>query len=502
MRNMKALLMGSVAFAAMGVASESAQAQSLAFGAGATFPQIVYRQLMDCMYSQAQGSPGRPGPMAKAANCTGFNTSGFGGVMLYAATGSGNGKTVLRTNDKTQIGTPSSSAPAYTDSTWNVNSTADYDGVQFVGSDDVVNAADMTAWNTGGANSPQSKFGNMITLPAVVGPVALGFNGKDGTGANLNILPATPAGGSSGLNLSRNALCGIASGHITKWNNPILTALNGGVLGTGNITFVHRSDGSGTTFLFSNALVEQCRYEFGPNNETDSTVVSYAFPWTDRAQSCATPLVPRGANQLNWPDQFATNQCGTSNANPGGGTFANASGSGALVTLVTNTNGAIGYASSDFWLPVRVGGLKTANLQSQWDITASTGQFQPPTPAAAQKAMATAIPQMDATSRPNPLTWSLQGVNANPVVAGSYPISGFSWIFMYQCYQTHANGNNAFLWFKTWLDFVYGTSAASIFNENGFAQVPAVWQNEIYTLLNDPTNGPNGSGCAGKVGAY
>lgn len=500
MRNLKTLLLGSVAFAAMGVASESAQAQSVAFGAGATFPQIVYRQLMDCIYTQAQGSTGKPGPMAKAASCGGFNTSGIGGAILYAATGSGNGKTVLRTNDKTQIGTPSSSAPPYTSSNFGINNISDYDGVQFIGSDDVVNAADMTAWNTGGASSPQSKFGNLIQIPAVVGAVAFGLNGKDGTGAALNILPATPAGGSSGLNLSRNAMCGIASGHITKWNNAILTTLNGGTLGNGNITFVHRQDGSGTTFLLSNALVEQCRYEFGPNSESDATVVSYAFPWTDHSQACTTPLLARGANQLNWPDQFPTDQCGNAVTSPG--TFANASGSGALVTLVTSTNGAIGYASQDFWLPVKAGGLKTANLQSQWDITGATGQFQPPTFQGAQKAMATAIPQFDSTSRPNPLTWSLQGVNPNPVVAGSYPISGFSWFEIYQCYQTHSNGNNAFIWFKTFLDYVYGSGAAAIMNDNGFGQVPAVWQGEIYTLLNDPVNGVGGSGCTGKVGAY
>ncbi|WP_246773930.1 substrate-binding domain-containing protein [Bradyrhizobium diazoefficiens] len=333
--------------------------------------QIVYRQLMDCIYTQAQGSPGKPGPMAKAASCGGFNTSGIGGAILYAATGSGNGKTVLRTNDKTKIGTPSAgltvpaqSAPAYTSSNFGINNISDYDGVQFIGSDDVVNAADMTAWNTGGASSPQSKFGNLIQIPAVIGAVAFGLNGKDGAGATLNVLPATPPSGSSGLNLSRNAMCGIASGHITKWNNAILTTLNGGTLGTGNITFVHRRDGSGTTFLLSNALVEQCRYEFGPNNESDATVVSYAFPWTDRSQACTTPLVARGANVVNWPDQFPTDQCGNTVANPGGGHFAGnsfavdgyevgTSGSSALVSFVAYTNGAIGYASLDFWEPSR-----------------------------------------------------------------------------------------------------------------------------------------------------
>ena len=236
MQNLKKILMGSAAIACAGFASGSAQAQSVVFGAGATFPQIAYRQLMDCMYSQAQGSSGKPGPLAKATSCVSFNGSTFGGLILYAPTGSGNGKTTLRTNNKTSIGTPSNSV-AYTDSTFGINNVADYDGVQFIGSDDVITAADVTAWNTAG--NPAT-FGNIIQLPALIGPVALGFNGKDGTGATLNILPATPAGGSSGLNLSRKAVCGIVSGHITKWDNPILTTLNGGVLGTGNITFVHR----------------------------------------------------------------------------------------------------------------------------------------------------------------------------------------------------------------------------------------------------------------------
>ena len=61
MRNLKNILMGSAAFACVGVASGTAHAQLAAYGAGATFPQIAYRQLMDCMYNQAQGSTGKPG---------------------------------------------------------------------------------------------------------------------------------------------------------------------------------------------------------------------------------------------------------------------------------------------------------------------------------------------------------------------------------------------------------------------------------------------------------
>lgn len=501
MQNLKKILMGSVAFACAGVASGTAHAQLAAYGAGATFPQIAYRQLMDCMYNQVQGSTGKPGPLPKATNCVNFNGSGFGGYMFYAPTGSGNGKLVLRTNSPASIGTPSNSIP-YTDSTVGINNVTDYDGVQFAGSDDIIIAADVTAWNTAG--NP-AKFGNIVQIPALIGPVAIGFNGKDATGANLNILPATPAGGSSGLNLSRNAMCGIVSGHITQWNNPILNTLNGGVLGTGNITFVHRQDGSGTTFLFSNALVEQCRYEFGPTSESVSTVVSYAFPWTDHSAACTNPLLPIGANQLNWPDQFPTDQCGNSVTSPGH--FANASGSGTLVSTVTTTNGAMGYASADFWLPVKVGGLKTANLQSQWDLTTSTGTFEPPTFQGAQVAMSSAVPNFaTAADRANPLAWSLQGVVPNPVVKGSYPIAGFTWIEMYQCYQVHSNGNNPSAWLLTWINYLYGSpNAHQILNDNGFAQVPFLWSNEIFNLLTDATYGPQttgSGGCAGKVGAY
>src|SRR5262249_44931827 len=159
-----------------------------------------------------------------------------------------------------------------------ITDPSQYDGVQFAGSDDVVNTTDVANWAAGSNNAPsaQAKFGNLIQIPALVGPVAIGFQGKDGAGTPLNILPATPTGGSSGLNLSRQALCGIMSGHITQWDNTILTTLNGGTLGHGNITVVHRQDGSGTTFLLTNALVAQCQYAFGPNSESDSTVVSYA----------------------------------------------------------------------------------------------------------------------------------------------------------------------------------------------------------------------------------
>lgn len=57
------------------------------------------------------------------------------------------------------------------------------------------------------------------------------------------------------LKLDGTVLADIFLGKITKWNDPALVALNPGTkLPNKTITVVHRSDGSGTTFIFTNYL--------------------------------------------------------------------------------------------------------------------------------------------------------------------------------------------------------------------------------------------------------
>jgi phosphate transport system substrate-binding protein len=77
-------------------------------------------------------------------------------------------------------------------------------------------------------------------------PVALG---GEGVVYNLSL----PAG--ARLHLTGSVLAAIFLGKITRWNDPAVTALNPGVsLPPGRINVVHRSDGSGTTYIFSNYL--------------------------------------------------------------------------------------------------------------------------------------------------------------------------------------------------------------------------------------------------------
>ena len=81
--------------------------------------------------------------------------------------------------------------------------------------------------------------GRILHIPTVAGAVVLTYN-----------LAGNPA-----LKLDADTIAGIFLGQIKKWNDPKLTALNSGTkLPDQEIVVVHRSDGSGTTFIFTDYL--------------------------------------------------------------------------------------------------------------------------------------------------------------------------------------------------------------------------------------------------------
>lgn len=76
----------------------------------------------------------------------------------------------------------------------------------------------------------------LLQFPGVVGAITMSYN-----------MPNTPK-----LNLSRAAISGIALGKIEYWDNDIIASANKNIkLPHEKITFVHRADGSGTTFNFT-----------------------------------------------------------------------------------------------------------------------------------------------------------------------------------------------------------------------------------------------------------
>ena len=83
--------------------------------------------------------------------------------------------------------------------------------------------------------------GDVLHVPTVLGADVLTYN--------------LPAIGSAKLVLDGDAIAGIFLGRITKWNDAKLMALNPGIkLPGSDVIVVHRSDGSGTSFIFTDYL--------------------------------------------------------------------------------------------------------------------------------------------------------------------------------------------------------------------------------------------------------
>jgi len=86
---------------------------------------------------------------------------------------------------------------------------------------------------------------NLLQFPAVIGGVVLVVN-----------IPGIKTGE---LRLDSEAVCKIYLGEIKNWDDPKIKGLNPGItLPQHGITVVHRSDGSGTTAIFSDYLSDVC----------------------------------------------------------------------------------------------------------------------------------------------------------------------------------------------------------------------------------------------------
>jgi phosphate transport system substrate-binding protein len=82
--------------------------------------------------------------------------------------------------------------------------------------------------------------GTVLQVPVTLGGAAMGYN--------------VPGVG-KGLHLTRQLIANIFLGEVKKWNDPAIAKLNPGVkLPDMAITVVHRSDGSGTTYIFTDFL--------------------------------------------------------------------------------------------------------------------------------------------------------------------------------------------------------------------------------------------------------
>lgn len=116
----------------------------------------------------------------------------------------------------------------------------------FAGSDFPLSAKDQPAADA------RCKTGSAVNLPMVPGPIAVGYN-----------VPGAPT-----LNLSATTLAQIFDGKIANWNDAAIAKDNPGVsLPSLPIQTFHRSDGSGTSYNFTNYLANEAKadWSFGAN---------------------------------------------------------------------------------------------------------------------------------------------------------------------------------------------------------------------------------------------
>jgi phosphate transport system substrate-binding protein len=178
------------------------------------------------------------------------------------------------------------------------------------------------------------------------------------------------AGLGSELKFTGSLLADIFLGKIKKWNDPAIAKVNPGVnLPATDITVVHRSDGSGTTYIWADFLSKV-------SSEWKSKVgVSTA---------------------INWP------------AGVGGKGTEGVSG------LVSQTPGAIGYVELIYALQNKIafGAVQNAN-----------GEFVKASPESVTAAAAGASASMPADFRVS---------ITNGSGAGAYPIASYTWLLLYE----------------------------------------------------------------------
>jgi phosphate transport system substrate-binding protein len=171
---------------------------------------------------------------------------------------------------------------------------------------------------------------------------------------------------SESLNFTPEALAGIFLGRITKWNDPAIAGPNKGVkLPAEDIVVVHRSDGSGTTYVFTDYLSKVS--EDWKNKVNKGTSVNWPVGLGGKGNEGVTGLIKQTPNSIGYVELIyaANNKVAYGSVKNAAGAFVKAdlagvseAASGAAKTMpddfrvsITNAPGKGAYPISSFtWL--------------------------------------------------------------------------------------------------------------------------------------------------------
>lgn len=129
---------------------------------------------------------------------------------------------------------------------------------------------------------------NILHFPTVMGAVVPTYN-----------IPGVTAE----LNFTGEALAGIFLGKIKKWNDPAIASANPDVkLPADEIVVVHRSDGSGTTFVFTDYLAKiSPEWKAGPGA---APAISWPVGLGGKGSEGVIGLVKQTANSLGYAEMI------------------------------------------------------------------------------------------------------------------------------------------------------------------------------------------------------
>lgn len=287
--------------------------------------------------------------------------------------------------------------------------------VDFAGSDSLLADADYT------------KGKDLQMYPTVAGAVVVIYNIKwaqaiptPAAGATAVTLPA--------LVLDRQTLVDIYNGKVNKWNDPKIVALNPDLkdyLPAETITVAHRSDGSGTTEIFTKALT------------------SFSPDWT-----------AGGAQSVEWPVDKAGNGVG-------------GKGNAGVAAAVINTPNSLGY--------VELGYAKSNSLPFA-SIINQAGKTIVPSNAGVQAAM---------TEFAGTFTDKLTNVIVDGKSPDAYPIAGYTYLILHTTSMTDCVKAAKILEFFKWA--LTDPTALKRTDALGYAALPDAVRTTVFKKFGEVT---------------
>jgi phosphate transport system substrate-binding protein len=230
------------------------------------------------------------------------------------------------------------------------------------------------------------------------------------------------------LTLDGKTLAGIYNATITKWNDPAIAALNPGInLPDKSITAVHRSDGSGTTEIFTNALAV------------------FSSDWKTNVGA---------GTSVEWPVDKAGNGIG-------------GKGNQGVAAAVQNTPNSIGYVELSYAIANKIAYLNMIN-QAGNKVTANADTL-----ASAMNDFA------------NNFTDKLTNIIVNGPGANSWPIAGYTYIILHTTSMPDCVKAQKLLGFLKWA--LTDAGAAKRAADLGYSVLPDAVRTQVLSKLGSVT---------------